>query len=621
MNTSNAAGQPQTTPAYGNAIIWAIASAVAMGVAMLNTKSVFTPSGVVPFGNDAFYHASRILDAAVGERGFYQFDTMMHVPEGSWVPWSWAYDYLLAGLVKLQLWLAPATDPLGLLVFIPVLWIGVNTALLLGICSQLGLRTEFRALVLLGFAFLPTTQTQHRLGQIDHHYMELSFVILCTWLAMRWLKNSERLASAAVCGVALGLAPAFHHAMFILQLPVLLSVGLLWMKGQPPNAESVRVLAAALLASQLLVLLPSGPFLDMQFSMTVLSWFHLYIASCTAGLLVAMTLRPFSLRVLGALGVISVLLIVPVTAQVTRGADFVAGRMEMLSEILEMQSPWSMMTGNFSFDYTTGLYSLFIVLTPFFLLFCIWRLFRERQASFVVYLMFATMGMGLMLMQYRLNYFGTIFMLSVPWFALAYVPAVQRMKRSVVALCSVVLFLIGFRPALTGPLLQPYMVGGGVLYETVQPLMPVLTKACEEDPGIVLAAGQFGHHISFHTDCSVIANNFLISELHFQKVREVNELFRVPADVLATAESPIKYIFVMLSDTYEIVDGMTVLKDLDDIEERNPRLIRDLVFAEQLPAGFTALKRMELDLENGERLPLAGIYKLESSTESHTPQP
>ena len=68
---------------------------------------------------------------------------------------------------------------------------------------------------------------------------------------------------------------------------------------------------------------------------------------CTAGLLVAMTLRPFSLPILGAFATISVLLIVPVTAQVTRGADFVAGRMEMLSEILEMQSPWSMITGDF----------------------------------------------------------------------------------------------------------------------------------------------------------------------------------------------------------------------------------------------------------------------------------
>lgn len=614
MDNLTATGRSTAGFEYADVIIWVAATAIAGALACLNIENVFTPYGIIPFGNDAFYHASRILDAAVGERGFYQFDTMMHVPEGSWVSWSWGYDYLLSRLVVLQQLLAPATDPMAMLVFIPVLWLGVNTALLLGICSQLGLRTEFRVLVVLGFALLPTTQTQHRLGQIDHHFLELSFVMLCTWLAMRWLKRSERLSSAAVCGIALGLAQAFHHALFILQLPLLLSIGLLWTKGQLPNAKSIQVLAVALLATQLLVVLPSGPFLDMQFNMTTLSWFHLYIACCTAGLLVAMTLRPFSMPVLGALGAISVLLIVPVTAQVSRGTDFVAGRMEMLSDILEMQSPWMLMTGDFNFNYTTGLYSLFIVLIPFLLLFCIWRLFREKDGSVVAYLMFATMGMGLLLMQYRLNYFGAAFMLSVPWFALAYVPFVQRAKRSVVALCAVGMFLVGFRPVLIGPLFQEYLVAGNVLYETVQPLLPVLQKACDDDPGIVLAAGQFGHYISFHTDCSVIANNFLISDFHFQKVEEVNDLFRVPADVLATAQSPIKYVFVMLSDTYEIVDGFTVLKDMDDIEQRNPRLIRDLVFGDELPEGITVLKRMELDLENGEHVPLAGIYKLEAAS-------
>ena len=610
MNNPEAAGPRTSGPDYRNVVIWAVATSITMVVACLNMPSVFTPLGIVPFGNDAFYHASRILDTAVTERGFYQFDAMMHVPEGSWVSWPWAYDLLLAGLVSLQQTIAPAGDPMALLVFIPVIWTGVNMGLLLGICSQLGLRIEFRALVLLGFALLPTTQTQHRLGQIDHHFIELSFVMLCTWLAMRWLKDSSNLRLAIGCGVALGLAQAFHHALFILQLPVLLSVALLWFKGNLPDPKAVRFMAVALLAAQLAVVVPSGPFLDMQFNMTTLSWFHLYIACCTAGLLVAMTMRPFSLSMLAGLGVAGILLVIPVTAQVTRGADFVAGRMEMLSEILEMQSPWAMISGDFGFNATIGLYSLFIVFVPFLLLFCIWRLVKERRAHLIVYTMFATVGMGLMLMQYRLNYFGAVFMLSVPWFALAYVPAVQQMKRSLVGVCAALVFLVGFRPALVGPLLNEYPVAGSVLYETVQPLMTVLADACEEDPGIVLAAGQFGHHLSFHTDCSVIANNFLISDFHFMKVQEVNDLFRVPADVLASAGSPIKYILIMLADTHEMVDGVTVLKDLDNIEQRNPRLIRDLVFKDDLPDGIEPVKLLELIREDGSTLPLAGVYKL-----------
>ncbi|MDJ0916527.1 MAG: hypothetical protein QNJ05_02110 [Woeseiaceae bacterium] len=610
MNHPEAAGPLKGGLDYRNVVIWAIATSITMLIACLNMPSVFTPMGIVPFGNDAFYHASRILDTAIGERGFYQFDAMMHVPEGSWVSWPWAYDRLLAGLVSLQQAIAPAGDPMALLVFIPVIWTGMNMGLLLGICKQLGLRIEFRALVLLGFAFLPTTQTQHRLGQIDHHFIELSFIMLCTWLAMRWFRDSTNLRFAIGCGVALSVAQAFHHALFILQLPMLLSVALLWFKGEMPDPKSIRVMAGALLIAQLAVVVPSGPFLDMQFNMTTLSWFHLYIACCTSGLLVAMSMRPFSLPMLAGLGVAGILLVIPVTAQVTRGADFVAGRMEMLSEILEMQSPWAMISGDFGFDATIGLYSLFIVLVPFLLLFCVWRLVKEKEAHLIVYLVFATVGMGLMLMQYRLNYFGTVFMLSVPWFALAYVPAIQGMKRSLVGACAVLIFLVGFRPALVGPLLNEYPVAGSVLYETVQPLMPAMAEACEEDPGIVLAAGQFGHQLSFHTDCSVIANNFLFSDFHFMKVQEVNELFRVPADVLANAGSPIKYIFVMLADTHELVDGVTVLKDLENIEQRNPRLIRDLVFRDELPDGIESVKLLELMLEDGSSLPLAGVYKL-----------
>ncbi|MEM9333320.1 MAG: hypothetical protein AAGA33_00615, partial [Pseudomonadota bacterium] len=75
-----------------NFATWAITSLATIAIALINTDAVFTPGGIVPMGNDAFYHAARILDASVGERGFYQFDAAIHVPEGSWLTWSWGYD-------------------------------------------------------------------------------------------------------------------------------------------------------------------------------------------------------------------------------------------------------------------------------------------------------------------------------------------------------------------------------------------------------------------------------------------------------------------------------------------------------------------------------------------------
>ena len=72
-------------------LIWLLATALAIAFATLGLGSVRIDGQYLPFGNDSFYHAARILDAAVGPRGFYQFDVTTHVPEGSWVSWSWAW--------------------------------------------------------------------------------------------------------------------------------------------------------------------------------------------------------------------------------------------------------------------------------------------------------------------------------------------------------------------------------------------------------------------------------------------------------------------------------------------------------------------------------------------------
>ena len=75
--------------------LWVIASLIGIFFATLVVDSAFFEGEYIPMGNDSFYHAARMLDTAVGERGFYQFDNRIHVPDGSWIPWPWAYDYLM----------------------------------------------------------------------------------------------------------------------------------------------------------------------------------------------------------------------------------------------------------------------------------------------------------------------------------------------------------------------------------------------------------------------------------------------------------------------------------------------------------------------------------------------
>ena len=67
-----------------------------MFFALILVDSTVIDGFYMPRANDSLYHARRILDAAVGSRGFYEFDERLQVPDGTWIPWPWAYDYLMS---------------------------------------------------------------------------------------------------------------------------------------------------------------------------------------------------------------------------------------------------------------------------------------------------------------------------------------------------------------------------------------------------------------------------------------------------------------------------------------------------------------------------------------------
>lgn len=53
---------------------------------------------------------------------------------------------------------------------------------------------------------------------------------------------------------------------------------------------------------------------------------------------------------------------------------------------------------------------------------------------------------------------------------------------------------------------------GDAYYSFGSMAMPALADVCRTDPGIVLTLNNHGHYIRYHTVCSVISNNFLITE-------------------------------------------------------------------------------------------------------------
>jgi len=87
------------TDKFWYTLIWLSAGTLAAFFAMGMLQASYVDQQFIPVGNDAFYHARRILDTAADPNVFYQFDSRIHVPEGSWLVWPWAYDYLLGRLL------------------------------------------------------------------------------------------------------------------------------------------------------------------------------------------------------------------------------------------------------------------------------------------------------------------------------------------------------------------------------------------------------------------------------------------------------------------------------------------------------------------------------------------
>ena len=75
--------------------IWLLTGTAAVAISLNWMPAAAVDGSFVPVSPDSSYHARRILDAAIGDIGFYQFDHRIHVPEGSMLTWPWAYDGLI----------------------------------------------------------------------------------------------------------------------------------------------------------------------------------------------------------------------------------------------------------------------------------------------------------------------------------------------------------------------------------------------------------------------------------------------------------------------------------------------------------------------------------------------
>lgn len=588
--------------------IWLITGVIGVLSCSLTLPAARLAGEYIPVGNDSLYHARRILDAVGDPEGFYQFDPKIHAPEGSLLVWPWGYDYAIAALVRLGLAAGVSADPMAILDWIPVIAVFASIGLLLVTARQLGLGNWPATLATLCMGLAPTTQLLHGPGVIDHHYAEMIFLLAALATGLAWLRNPDSPRRAAALALTLGIAPAIHNGLFILQIPILATVLSFWLQGKRLPTKASLICAALLLASTIAILIPSLPFRLGRFEFYTLSWFHLYVACCTSLMLVLMswlapTRKNIVVLLLGAAA-----MVIPIAREAALAQMFLAGANDHLQVIGEIQSPAKTAIALGSV-YITRIYSYLIFLAPLTFVLCLVQCWRERASMRLLFWATAVLGLTLLSLQLRMHYFGD-FALYLPWFIVAQDFAAKRPQlRKKIFLGTSLAVLLLYASALRYQLISPMPHSNDLSFKNLRPIFTTLSKACAEDPGIVLADSTLGHYIRYYTDCSVIANNFLLTPQHFAKIDEAAHLLSLSAAELAQQAPQVKYVLLRPWEMQRLASGRVGYRFF---YPGTQRLAADLLYApaEAAPQGYRLLHEISFaDLDNAAYARLYGVER------------
>ena len=456
--------------------IWIPATAIAMFLALLHRDAAFIGGEYIPLTNDSFFHARRILDA-MASGSLAQFEPRLHVPEGSWIPWPWAYDYLMAKFGQVAIWIQPGVDPMAPLFRVPVAWIAVNAGLFLGILTVLGLPVGMRLIAMLAYALFPLNQQIHAIGMVDHHFVELTFVLANVLFGLKWFQRPGSQWAAATLGLVLGLGPAFHNGLFILQLPTLVCISVLWLRGGTPESRAIIAFAIALVLATCASALPSEAFRRGMFEFALLSWFHVYVSICSAICLTFIALRRFSLPNLGMVFVLSGILLIPIGNEILRGGAFFMGDISVLDGIFEAKSPYRIMRSNYGAVNLISYYSFLLLLAPLLLAWFAWTILREVAAEKIFFAAAAVLGLGLMLTQFRFHYFGSFALLAGTVMAIHIIAERKALTSGAQILAALLVVALAFQPSLRLRLFLVYAPGADRDYANTRILQKGLAAA------------------------------------------------------------------------------------------------------------------------------------------------
>jgi hypothetical protein len=528
---------------FRNALMWALGSAIMAFAALTSLSAAYADGQYVPANPDAFYHARRILDAVMTGAPVIQFDARIHVPEGSWLTWPWGYDQLIASIVRLFGPFATEAEANRVLMNIPVAATPIAVAIVVLITRQLELTFAQSLLLVVAFAAYPLAFMPFAVGNIDHHYAELIWTLMTLAAGMAFFRENSRWPAAVLLGLVLGTGIAIHNGLFILLVPVALMLGLQWMRGRAlPARWQIHLLAGVLVATSLLVCIPSEPWRRGFFEFYTLSWFHLYIAACVAAFAVLVAWVPRSRLAMVLVPLAAVAALIPIVGVLPMASDFVTGDMYVLSNISEVKSPYELWY-RLGAPFSTYMYSWLMWIALPATLLNLWWVIRWTSPPLVFCALVGVLGLTLLQLQFRFGVFGLANLLITPLLALRALAVRRPHWSKALTAAAVVLFAAAYYP--TQNIWTPrWMLGGSRSYGIIRGVFEPLRQACAKNPGVVLGEMDIGHWVRYHTACSVIGDAFLLTAQHQAKLLEGNALLAMTPQQFLAAPTRVDYILV-----------------------------------------------------------------------------
>ena len=528
-----------------------IASLLSYHINTVSTVNVFIPGATIPIGNDSFYHLKRIADIVNEYPHVSDFDPDIYAPEGTWLTWPKGFDFLMASISRFFLDNYSREEVTRIVVSIPP-YIGLLNIFLLYIILRLITDSLWvHILTLITYALSPLTLILHSLGIVDHHSFEHMFVLLSFIGVLLWYKKPDSKIGPLLTGIVMGGSQIFHAGLFILQVPLLLTITISYLKNELEILKGATAYTISLLVSTFIVSSNSSYFYNGMVGYYYLGWFHIYIAGLTSTYLLLLTRYNGMKRALFIIAIIMCILTLPLLNTFIEGFIYMRLGFPEFHHAEENKNIFGFThAGRFPFGKSMFLYSGFPFLIPIAVIFNIYQCIKGKGQT-IAFGSFASIFMILFIAQFRFHQYGSVF-LFISIFTL-FREIHERFGKIVLKIgyYTTITFLIFFLQYTAGVMgfNRPhdfdfaddpnflYIFEGLVKFRNI----------CEKESGIVLSDMDIGHYISYYTNCRVFSNNFNQTPFQWEKTRETNRLLRMSLNRFKKENKYIKYIFTTRS--------------------------------------------------------------------------